>query len=72
MVRVPSDLAEKIDEVRGGIPRERFVRDVLTEYVERALQSVLGCDKGVTQMHVHEARRRALDPAVPITITEAF
>lgn len=29
MVRLPDDLVERIDAERGGVPRERFVREVL-------------------------------------------
>jgi hypothetical protein len=28
-IRLPKDLADRIDEVRGGVPRDRWVRDVL-------------------------------------------
>lgn len=33
MVRLPMDLADRIDEVRGGVPRERWVREALEHHL---------------------------------------
>jgi hypothetical protein len=35
-VRIPLDLAERIDDLRGLVPREAYVRALLSEAVERA------------------------------------
>jgi hypothetical protein len=35
-IRIPWPLAKRLDEVRGGVPRERYVRDVLEAHVENA------------------------------------
>jgi hypothetical protein len=35
-IRIPWSLAKKIDGLRGGVPRERYVRDVLEAHVEQA------------------------------------
>jgi hypothetical protein len=53
-----------------GKPVSRASCDEIEQALRRALQPVLGHDKAVTQMHVHEARRRTLDPAIPITVIE--
>jgi hypothetical protein len=35
-IRIPWPLAKKLDGLRGGVPRERYVRDVLEAHVEQA------------------------------------
>jgi hypothetical protein len=37
-VRIPLDLAQRIDALRGLVPRETYVRALLAEAVERAEQ----------------------------------
>jgi predicted DNA-binding protein len=33
-VRIPDDLIDRIDELRGLVPRETYVRSILSEKVE--------------------------------------
>lgn len=33
-IRIPDDLVERLDAARGGVPRERFVRQLLIEALD--------------------------------------
>lgn len=35
MVRIPDDLRERIDAARGDVPRERWIRRVLEEALDK-------------------------------------
>lgn len=69
MVRIPAELRDRIDQQRGKVPREAFVRDLLEvglQALDDVRRAVSGPIPGQTSIDVHlpPAERRAQRGAV--------
>jgi hypothetical protein len=60
-IRLPKDLADRIDEVRGGVPRDRWVRDVLAGVLGPAPKTTVDVDPVLK-----ERKRRSDKPFRPM------
>ena len=58
LLRLPVDIAAAVDRARGGVPRERWIRETL----EAALGEECGC--GTVEAGAQSTSRKSGEPAV--------